>query len=175
MEIQVKNDAPAKVFAVPAVVNSWVLPWTPQELQEGQLADSELKSVLERLEGGKGRPPMSEIQGVGTRLQSLWALWNQLELSQGVLFRRWDDTNEATSRQLLSTGSDLVAEQQIQAIVSKIELNTEGLCTIEGRVLALTLPATVCNILSCIICKVALTEPLVPKCCNVVLVCKPCM
>ena len=41
--VEVKNDAPAKVFAVPAVVNSWVLPWTTQELREAQLADPQSK------------------------------------------------------------------------------------------------------------------------------------
>ena len=106
--VEVRSDAPAEVFAVPAVVNSWVLPWTTEELREAQLADPELKSVIEWLEDGKGRPCMSEIQGVGTRLQSLWALWNQLELSQGVLFRRWDDTCEATSQQLLVVPQSLV-------------------------------------------------------------------
>ena len=95
--VEVKSDAPPKVFAVPAVVNSWVLPWTTQELREAQLADPKLISVIEWLEAGKRRPCMSEIQGVGTRLQSLWALWNQLELSQGVMFRHWNDTGEATS------------------------------------------------------------------------------
>ena len=45
--MEVKNDAPAKVFAVPAVVNSWVLPWPTQELREAQLADPELKSVID--------------------------------------------------------------------------------------------------------------------------------
>ena len=81
--IQVESDAPAEVFAVPSVANSWVLPWTTQELREAQLADPELKSVIEWLEAGKGRPCRSEIQGVGTRLRSLWALWNKLQLSQG--------------------------------------------------------------------------------------------
>ena len=41
--MEVRSDAPAEVFAVPAVVNSWVLPWTTQELREAQLADPELK------------------------------------------------------------------------------------------------------------------------------------
>ena len=81
--IQVESDAPAEVFAVPSVASSWVLPWTTQELWEAQLADPELKSVIEWLEAGKGRPCRSEIQGVGTRLRSLWALWNKLELPQG--------------------------------------------------------------------------------------------
>ena len=66
--MEVKNDAPANVFAVPAVVNSLVLPWTSQELREAQLADPELKSVIEWLEDGKGRPCMFEILGVGTSL-----------------------------------------------------------------------------------------------------------
>ena len=66
-------------------------------------------------------------------------------------------------------------EQQIQAIVCKIESNTEILRTIEGRVLALSPPATDHEILSCIIYKESPTEPLVPKCCNNILVCKVCM
>ena len=78
MGIQDENDAPAEVFAVPSVVNSWVMPWNTQELQKAQLADSELKSVIEWLDTG-GQPCMSQIQGVGTGLRSLWASWNQLE------------------------------------------------------------------------------------------------
>ena len=51
---------------------------------EAQLADPDVNSVIERLEAGKGQPCMSKIQGVETRLRSLW-----------------DDTSGATSQQLL--------------------------------------------------------------------------
>ena len=86
--VEVRSDAPAEVFPVPAVVNLWVLPWTTQELREAQLADPELNSVIEWLEDGKGRPCMS--------------------LSREVLFRRWDDTCEDTSQQLLIVSQSLV-------------------------------------------------------------------
>ena len=84
-ESQVENKASAGVFAV-LDTNPWLQPWTPHELREAQLADPDLKDVIQWLEAGKGRPCTSEIQGVGTRLRSLWAQWNQMELFQGVYF-----------------------------------------------------------------------------------------
>ena len=74
----------------------------------------------------------------------------------------------------------IVTEHHIQAIVSKIDSNTEILRTIQGKVMTWSPPASSCNptvrdILTCIICKMASTDPLVPKCCNSVLVCRECL
>ena len=108
MESQVDDHTPATVFAVSDAVTPWLLPWTPHELREAQLADPDLKRVIQWLEARQGRPSASEIQGIGTRLQSLWAQWSQLELSQGILFRRWEEASGVTSQQLLVVPQSLV-------------------------------------------------------------------
>lgn len=61
----------------------------PKDLSQMQADDSEIAPVLEWKLNGR-RPAGCEVAARGQLVKSLWAMWDCLELKEGVLYRKWE-------------------------------------------------------------------------------------
>ncbi|KAJ8943324.1 hypothetical protein NQ318_004765, partial [Aromia moschata] len=50
--------------------------WSPAAIRKDQLADKDLKPILEWKEAGTGRPPWLDVSDKGVSLNSYWAQWD---------------------------------------------------------------------------------------------------
>ena len=65
--------------------------WDPVELREAQQKDDDLAPIILWKENSADRPPGSSIAGHSRETKAYWYLWDQLELKQGILYRRFEN------------------------------------------------------------------------------------
>ena len=66
------------------------VPWSNQKLREEQLADKELRPLIEWKEEGRERPKWPDVSPENPGVKLYWAQWDRLHLKDGVLYRRWE-------------------------------------------------------------------------------------
>ena len=71
---------------------------TPEEIREMQLEDSEIGILLRCKEESDREPRWEEISAESRALKELWSQWDQLELVDGVLHRRFIDVVTGNNR-----------------------------------------------------------------------------
>ena len=64
--------------------------WTVDELQDAQKQDAALQLIYANKEKGNPRPDRQEILGKSRATKYYWGLWDQLELRNGILCKRWE-------------------------------------------------------------------------------------
>ncbi len=101
---QTSIDAPDHTAAC------WAPAWTQEELREQQRADSTLGLLISWMEQAGERPPEATVAGTDRRMRSLWAQWNQVELVDGLLYRRWRETTTGSPRRQLIIPRPLVPD-----------------------------------------------------------------
>ena len=67
--------------------DQWCEPWTPEQLRTWQNEDLVLRKVLQWVDEGK-KPPRREVRVEGTDIRTYWSIFEQLEVIDGVLYRK---------------------------------------------------------------------------------------
>ena len=65
--------------------------WDLVELREAQQKDEVLAPIIQWKESSVERPPGSSIAGHSRETKAYWYLWDQLELKEGILYRRFEN------------------------------------------------------------------------------------
>ncbi len=76
--------------------------WQPEELRLSQLADADIKPIVEWLEKSSERPQWMEVSLCSEATKAYWAQWQSLKLYSGVLYRHWETpAGDAIVKQLV--------------------------------------------------------------------------
>ncbi|GBN28931.1 hypothetical protein AVEN_262197-1 [Araneus ventricosus] len=73
-------------------------PWSSCEIQKLQLEDTAIKSILEKKLNSADRPSWQEIALESPATKQYWALWDSLQLKDGVLYPRWQSDDGSSCR-----------------------------------------------------------------------------
>ena len=94
-------DALSRYPNATQVCNAIHIPgWAPEEIIQAQQDDPLLKPVIEwKLEGK--RPEATAVVRLDRTTKGYWFQWDQLEVHDGILYRRWSDEIGTGSRLLL--------------------------------------------------------------------------
>ena len=67
-------------------------------IREAQLSDDTIQWIVQAKENNDPRPEWKEIAHKSAAAKTYWAKWNQLEVADGVLCRRWESDDGKTVR-----------------------------------------------------------------------------
>ncbi|GFX02680.1 hypothetical protein TNCV_2011241 [Trichonephila clavipes] len=73
-------------------------PWIDESVQKDQLADPEIKPIIEFKEPSEENPSWQDIVPFHPTTKRYWALWDSLHLRNGVLYRKWESEDGKTFR-----------------------------------------------------------------------------
>ncbi|GFV24848.1 retrovirus-related Pol polyprotein from transposon 412 [Trichonephila clavipes] len=73
-------------------------PWSDESIRKDQLADPEIKPVIEFKESSDEKPSWQNIAPFHPTTKRYWALWDSLHLRNGVLYRKWESDDGKTFR-----------------------------------------------------------------------------
>ncbi|GFX05136.1 retrovirus-related Pol polyprotein from transposon 412 [Trichonephila clavipes] len=73
-------------------------PWNDESIRKDQLADPEIKPIIELKESSDEKPSWQDIAPFHPTTKRYWVLWNSLHVRNGVLYRNWESDDEKTSR-----------------------------------------------------------------------------
>ncbi|GFV73827.1 retrovirus-related Pol polyprotein from transposon 412 [Trichonephila clavipes] len=73
-------------------------PWTYESIRKDQLADPEIKPILEFKESSDEKPSWQDIGPFHPTTKRYWALWDALHLRNDVLYRKWKSDDRKTFR-----------------------------------------------------------------------------
>ena len=79
----------------------WSESWSSHQIREWQMADPVLFKVLDWVETGV-KPPRREVRKEGATTRIYWSLFEQLELKNGVLYRKPETTEKQTNLKLVA-------------------------------------------------------------------------
>jgi transposase InsO family protein len=94
--------------------SNWVGSYTTSELIKMQKEDSDIGKILFWLSSSDIRPPRDKVAAESPATRSLWLQWSQLYLKDGILFRKFIQTDNVTSYDQLVLPS-LLRNQVIKA------------------------------------------------------------
>ena len=83
----IASQTPLNCCSVSTVFAGWDL----VELREAQQKDQVLAPVIQWKKNSAERPPGSSVAGLSRETKGYWYLWDQLELKQGILYRRFEN------------------------------------------------------------------------------------
>ncbi|GFT37353.1 retrovirus-related Pol polyprotein from transposon 412 [Trichonephila clavipes] len=73
-------------------------PWIDESFGNDQLADPEIKPVIEFKESSDEKPRWQDIATFHRTTKRYWALWDSLHLRNDVLYRKWESDDGKTFR-----------------------------------------------------------------------------
>ena len=79
----------------------WSDSWSAHQIREWQMADPVLSKVLTWVEAGV-KPPQRVVRKEGATTRIYWSLFEQLELKNGVLYRKPETTEKQTNLKLVA-------------------------------------------------------------------------
>ncbi|GFY32809.1 retrovirus-related Pol polyprotein from transposon opus [Trichonephila clavipes] len=88
----------AIVCQVTAPPTSALDPWSDESIRKDQLADPEIKPMIEFKESSDEKPSWQDIAPFHPTKKRYWALWDSLHLRNGVLYRKWEYDDGKTFR-----------------------------------------------------------------------------
>ncbi|GFX49145.1 retrovirus-related Pol polyprotein from transposon 412 [Trichonephila clavipes] len=72
--------------------------WSDESVRKDQLADPEIKPIIEFKELSDEKPSWQDIAHFDPTTKRYWALWDSLHLRNGVLYRKWESDDGKTFR-----------------------------------------------------------------------------
>ena len=90
------------------------------EIRKAQLEDPNIKPVIEALERGT-KPTKEEMSPLSYKTKVLLGHWEQLEIHDGVLFRRWESENGRTIRK-----RQVLPRQKIRDVLEELHSGAFG-------------------------------------------------
>ncbi|GFT62502.1 retrovirus-related Pol polyprotein from transposon 412 [Trichonephila clavipes] len=73
-------------------------PWSDEKVREDQMADPDIKPLIEFMESSSNKPSWQDISAYSPTTKQYWALWNSLHLRNGVLYRKFQSEDGKTFR-----------------------------------------------------------------------------
>ncbi|GFW55987.1 retrovirus-related Pol polyprotein from transposon 412 [Trichonephila clavipes] len=73
-------------------------PWSDEKVREDQMADPDIKPLIEFMESSSNKPSWQDISAYSPTTKQYWALWNSLHLRNGVLYRKFESEDGKTFR-----------------------------------------------------------------------------
>ncbi|GFX81698.1 retrovirus-related Pol polyprotein from transposon 412 [Trichonephila clavipes] len=73
-------------------------PWSDEKVREDQMADLDIKPLIEFMESSSNKPSWQDISAYSPTTKQYWALWNSLHLRNGVLYRKFESEDGKTFR-----------------------------------------------------------------------------
>ncbi|GFV08228.1 retrovirus-related Pol polyprotein from transposon 412 [Trichonephila clavipes] len=73
-------------------------PWSDEKVREDQMADPDIKPLIEFMESSSNKPSWQDISAYSPTTKQYWALWNSLHLRDGVLYRKFESEDGKTFR-----------------------------------------------------------------------------
>ena len=64
-----------------------------EAMREAQRGEVCLKTILDLLDAGPEKPPLSTVEGADLQIQQLYAQWETLQLQDGILYRNFLGTD----------------------------------------------------------------------------------
>ncbi|GBN48564.1 hypothetical protein AVEN_103757-1 [Araneus ventricosus] len=64
--------------------------WSSCKIQKAQLEDLAIKPILEKKLNLEDRPSWQEIAPESPATKRYWALWDSLQLKDGILYHKWE-------------------------------------------------------------------------------------
>ncbi|GFU77781.1 retrovirus-related Pol polyprotein from transposon 412 [Trichonephila clavipes] len=71
-------------------------PWSDESVRKDQLADPEIKPIIEFKESSDEKPSWQDIAPFHPTTKRYWALWDSLHLRKDVLYRKWESDDGKT-------------------------------------------------------------------------------
>ncbi|GFU47757.1 retrovirus-related Pol polyprotein from transposon 412 [Trichonephila clavipes] len=71
-------------------------PWSDESVRKDQLADNEIKLIIEFRESSDEKSSWQDIAYFHPTTKRYWALWDSLHLRNGVLYRKWESDDGKT-------------------------------------------------------------------------------
>ena len=98
-QTKIKKPEPS---GVEAEDSSWAITYSPNQLQDAQLQDSNLQVLHQRLDAEQ-KPPRDEAAALGPELRSYWLNFEVIRRIDGVAYLMWIDEKgiQPTNRKLL--------------------------------------------------------------------------
>ncbi|GFV64241.1 retrovirus-related Pol polyprotein from transposon opus [Trichonephila clavipes] len=90
------KDPRARQVTVPSTLA--LDPWSDESVRKDQMADSEIKPIIEFKESSDEKPSWQGITSFHPTSKRYWALWNSPHLRNGVLYRKWESDDGKTFR-----------------------------------------------------------------------------
>ena len=81
---------------------NWLPVWRAVELQQMQQDDKSLKFILNAKLNNEPRPEIPEAYRTDKTIKSLWYQWENLEVKDGILYRKWHDSQRCVTYQLIA-------------------------------------------------------------------------
>ncbi|GFS97925.1 retrovirus-related Pol polyprotein from transposon opus [Trichonephila clavipes] len=96
------NDPIVRQVTAPST--SALDPWSDESVRKDQLADPEIKPIIEFKESSDEKPSSQDIASFHHTTKRYWAVWDSFHLRNGVLYRKWESDDGRTFRwQLILT------------------------------------------------------------------------
>ncbi|GFY24489.1 retrovirus-related Pol polyprotein from transposon 412 [Trichonephila clavipes] len=96
-------------------------PWSDESVRKDQLADPEIKLIMEFKESSDEKPSWQDIAPFYPTTKRYWALWNCLHLRNGVLYRKWESDDGKTSRWQV-----ILAKTRVSAVLKELHGSPTG-------------------------------------------------
>ncbi|GFX58413.1 hypothetical protein TNCV_319951 [Trichonephila clavipes] len=113
------KDPIVRQITAPSI--SALVPLSDESVQNDQLADPEIKPIIEFKESSDEKPSWEDIASFHPTTKRYWALYDSLHLRNGVLYRKWESDEGKTSRWQL-----ILPTTRISTVLQKLHGSPTG-------------------------------------------------
>ncbi|GFW24345.1 integrase_H2C2 domain-containing protein [Trichonephila clavipes] len=96
-------------------------PWSDETVRKDQLADPEIKPIIEFKESFDEKPSWQDIAPFHPTTKRYWALWGSLHLRNGVLYRKWESDDGKTFR-----GQLILPKTRVSTVLKELHGSLTG-------------------------------------------------
>jgi hypothetical protein len=97
---QSKIPEKARKKNITPVTSNWVDSWQKDEIRVFQIEDKVVGEMIQLKQTFTERPRKSEIDRSSNEMRTLWLQWDNLEVHDGILYRRWIPINRGEKEHL---------------------------------------------------------------------------
>ncbi|GFX40081.1 hypothetical protein TNCV_4317171 [Trichonephila clavipes] len=96
-------------------------PWSDEMVRKDQLADAEIKPIIQFKESSDEKPSWQDIAPFHPTSKRYWSLWDSLHLRNGVLYRKWESDDGKTFRWQL-----ILPKTRISTVLKELQGSPTG-------------------------------------------------
>ncbi|GFW94050.1 retrovirus-related Pol polyprotein from transposon 17.6 [Trichonephila clavipes] len=96
-------------------------PWTDESIRKDQLADPEIKPILEFKESSDEKPSWQDFAPFHPTTKRYWALWDSFHLRNGVLYRKWESDERKIFRWQL-----ILPKTRVSTVLKELHASPTG-------------------------------------------------
>ncbi|GFT19824.1 hypothetical protein TNCV_4992801 [Trichonephila clavipes] len=102
-------------------------PWSDEKVREDQMADPDIKPLIEFMESSSNKPSWQDISAYSPTTKQYWALWNSLHLRNGVLYRKFESEDGKTFRRSFRRHENFAPSSRV-ILLGKVRADVEQWC-----------------------------------------------